>query len=159
MKKRINVHENNALALRIKGRNDMKLRHLLILVLTMGATNAFADDADEEAAEEDVAERVCVNKRNINSFDTIDDQHIFIRATGNRLYLFTMQRRCTGLRQARGIGVKDTMSRVCSDGFGEIVYQDMGRVQSCRIKTIESVASKDDAKGLVKDRKETKSDD
>jgi hypothetical protein len=132
---------------------------LLILILAMSVSSAFAEEADDDADEEEVEVRECVNKRNINSFDTIDDQHVFIRATGNRLYLFTMQRRCTGLRQARGIGVKDTMSRVCSDGFGEIVYQDMGRVQSCRIKTIESVASKDDAKGLVKDRKETKSDD
>jgi len=41
----------------------MKLWHLLILVVTTGATNTFADDADEEAPEEEVVERVCVNKR------------------------------------------------------------------------------------------------
>ena len=104
-----------------------------------------------------------MNKRNINSFDAIDDEHVYIKATGNNHYLFTMQRRCFGLRRAQGIGIKDTMSRVCSDGFGEIVYRDMGRVQSCRIDTIESVASKEDAKGLVEDRKrarqEEKADD
>jgi hypothetical protein len=137
----------------------MKLWHLLILTLTMGSTSAFADDADEEAAEEEVAERVCVNKRSINSFDAIDDQHVYIKASSNKHFLFTMQRRCSGLRHANGIGIKDTMSQVCSNGFGEIVYRDMGRMQSCRIDTIEPVASKDDAKGLVKDRKETKSDD
>ena len=51
------------------------------------------------------------------------------------------------------------MSQVCSNGFGEIVYRDMGRMESCRIGTIESVASKEDAEGLVKDRKEMKADD
>ena len=137
----------------------MKLWHLLILVVTMGATNAFAEDADEEAAEEEVVERVCVNKRSINSFDAIDDEHVYIKVSVNDHYLFTMQRRCTGLRHANGIGIKDTMSQVCSNGFGEIVYRDMGRVQSCRIDTIESVASKEDAEWLVKDRKEAKSDD
>ncbi len=137
----------------------MKRWHLLILVVSIGATNAFADDADEEAAEEDVAERVCVNKRSINSFDAIDDEHVYIKASSNKHFLFTMQRRCSGLRHANGIGIKDTMSQVCSKIFGEIVYRDMGRMQSCRIDTIEPVASKDDAKGLVKDRKETKSDD
>ncbi len=137
----------------------MKLWHLLALTLTMGSTSAFADDADEEAAEEEAVERVCVNKRSINSFDAIDDEHVYIKASSNKHFLFTMQRRCSGLRHANGIGIKDTMSQVCSKGFGEIVYRDMGRMQSCRIDTIEPVASKDDAKGLVKDRKETKSDD
>ena len=137
----------------------MKRWHLLILVVTIGATNAFADDADEQAAEEEAVERVCVNKRSINSFDAIDDEHVYIKASSNKHFLFTMQRRCSGLRHANGIGIKDTMSQVCSKGFGEIVYRDMGRMQSCRIDTIEPVASKDDAKGLVKDRKETKSDD
>ncbi len=141
----------------------MKQWQPLILVLALSATGAFADEAEDEAEEEEVIERVCVNKRNINSFDAIDDEHVYIKATGNNHYLFTMQRRCFGLRSAQGIGIKDTMSRVCSDGFGEIVYRDMGRVQSCRIDTIESVASKEDAKGLVEDRKrarqEEKADD
>ena len=132
---------------------------LVILILAMSVGSAFAEEADDDADEEEAVERVCVNKRSINSFDAIDDEHVYIKASANDHYLFTMQRRCSGLRHANGIGIKDTMSRVCSDGFGEIVYRDMGRMQSCRIDTIEPVASKDDAKGLVKDRKETKSDD
>ena len=70
----------------------MKLWHLLILVVTIGATNAFADDADEEATEEEAVERVCVNKRNINSFNAIDDEHVYIKVSVNDHYLFTMQR-------------------------------------------------------------------
>ncbi len=137
----------------------MKRWHLFVLILTIGVTNAFAKDTDEKAAEEEAVERVCVNKRSINSFDAIDDEHVYIKASSNKHFLFTMQRRCSGLRHANGIGIKDTMSQVCSKSFGEIVYRDMGRMQSCRIDTIEPVASKDDAKGLVKDRKEVKSDD
>ena len=137
----------------------MNLWQLLILVLAMSVGNAFAEEADDDADEEEAAQKVCVNKRTINSFDAIDDEHVYIKASSNKHFLFTMQRRCSGLRHANGIGIKDTMSQVCSKGFGEIVYRDMGRMQSCRIDTIEPVASKDDAKGLVKDRKETKSDD
>ncbi len=137
----------------------MNLWQLLILILAMSVGNAFAEEADDDADEEEAAQRVCVNKRTINSFDAIDDEHVYIKASSNKHFLFTMQRRCSGLRHANGIGIKDTMSQVCSKGFGEIVYRDMGRMQSCRIDTIEPVASKDDAKGLVKDRKETKSDD
>jgi hypothetical protein len=44
---------------------------------------------------------------------------------------------------------------VCSDSFGEIVYRDVGRrLESCKIQTVERVASKEDAEGLVKDREE-----
>ncbi len=135
----------------------MKQWQPLILVLALSATGAFAEEAEDEAEEEEAIERICVNKRNINSFDAIDDQHIYIRATGNKHFLFTMQRRCFGLRGAHGIGVKDTMSSVCSGGFGEIVYRDIGkRLESCRIDIIERVASKEDAKGLVEDRKQMK---
>ena len=139
----------------------MKRWQLLVLILALTATSAFADEAEDEAEneaeEEETIERVCVNKRSINSFDAIDDQHVYIKATGNNHYLFTMQRRCFGLRSAYGIAVKDTMSRVCSKGFGEIVYRGTGqRLESCRIDTIEAVAGKDDARGLVEDRKAAK---
>ena len=137
----------------------MKRWQLSILILALSATSAFADEAESEAEEEKAAERVCVNKRNINSFDTIDDQHVYIKVTGNKHFLFTMQRKCFGLRGANGIGIKDTMSKVCSKSFGEIVYRDMGRLQSYRIDTIESVASKENAKGLVEDRKDAKAGD
>jgi len=129
----------------------------LMLILAMSISSAFAEEAEDDANDEESSARVCVNKRQINSFDAIDDQHVYIKATGNKHFLFTMQRRCIGLRAAQGIGIKDTMSSVCSGGFGEIAYRDMGRrLESCRIDTIERVASKDDAKGLVEDRKQLK---
>lgn len=136
----------------------MRRWRFLMLILVMGFTGVFAEEAEEanEAVEEDESsERVCVNRRSISSFDAIDDEHVYIKATGNKHFLFTMQRRCFGLRSAQGIGIKDTMNSVCSRSFGEIVYRDMGRrLESCRINTIERVASKDDAKGLVEDRKQ-----
>jgi hypothetical protein len=138
----------------------MRISRLLILVLALSATAVAAGDANDEVEAEEAIEKVCVNKRNINSFDAIDDQHLYIKASGQRHYLFTMWSRCFGLRNANGIGIKDTMSSVCSGGFGEVVYRDMGRqLQSCKISTIETVASKDDAKGLVEDRKRAKEEE
>jgi len=135
----------------------MRRWQLIMLILAMSISSAFAEEADDDADDEESSARVCVNKRQINSFDAIDDQHVYIKATGNKHFLFTMQRRCFGLRSAQGIGIKDTMSSVCSGSFGEIVYRDMGRrLETCRIDTIERVASKDDAKGLVDDRKQLK---
>ena len=133
---------------------------LLGLLLLVCSPLALSQEEAEEAEEEEVTERVCVNKRSINSFDAIDDQHVYIKATGNKYYLFTMQRKCFGLRNAYGIAVKDTMSQVCSKGFGEIVYRGTGqRLESCRIDTIEAVAGKDDARGRVEDRKAAKQEE
>lgn len=138
----------------------MKRWQPLMLILAMSISSAFAEEAEDDANDEESSARMCVNKRQINSFDAIDDQHVYIKATGNKHFLFTMQRRCIGLRGAQGIGIKDTMSSVCSGGFGEIVYRDMGRrLESCRIDTIERVASKDDAKGLVEDREQLKQEE
>ena len=118
----------------------MKLWYCFVLILALSSIAAFAEEAVEEAEEEEAVDKVCVNKRNINSFDAIDDQHLYIKATGNRHYLFTMWNRCFGLRNANGIGIKDTMSRVCSGGFGEVVFRDMSRgLQSCKIGSIETL--------------------
>jgi len=96
---------------------------------------------------------VCVSVRSISSFDAIDDRHIYIKAIGNKHYLFTLSVGCHGVRSAHGIAVKDTVSRVCSNGFGEIIYRDMGRdLESCPIRYVEAVANKDNAVGLVEER-------
>ena len=81
----------------------MKRWKLLMLILVMGATGALAEEAEDNAEEEQAVAKVCVNKRNINSFDAIDDEHVYIKASVNDHYLFTMQRRCFGLRNAMGI--------------------------------------------------------
>ncbi len=124
-------------------------------VVTLSGCAASTADVEDESL--GAAERVCVNVRSINSFDAIDDQHLYIKATSNNHYLFTLYGGCHGLRSAHGIAVKDTFTRVCSNSYGEVIFRDMGRgLESCRIRHVESVASKEDAKGLVEDRKEAK---
>jgi hypothetical protein len=126
-----------------------------MLVLTLsGCTTSSEEVADDSPG---AAEKVCVSVRSISSFDAIDDRHLYIRATGNEHYLFTLHGVCRGLQSAHGIAVKETFSRVCSNGFGEIIFRDMGRgLESCRIRNVEAVANKDDAAGLVEDRKAEK---
>ena len=128
---------------------------LVILVLPLGGCATSSEEVADESTAADA--RVCVSVRSINSFDAIDDKHIYIKATSNKHYLFTLSRRCIGLRSARGIAVKDSFSRVCSNSFGEIVYRGMGRgLESCPIRNVEAIASKDDAEALVEDREAQK---
>ena len=134
----------------------MKRWQSLILVLTLSGCAASSGDVADESL--GAPEKVCVNAQRITSFDAIDERHLYIEARGQQKhFLFTMRGGCTGLRSAHAIAVKDTMSRVCSNSFGEVVYRQTGRgLESCHIRTIEAVSSKDDAKGLVEDRKAAK---
>jgi len=125
-------------------------------ILVLSGCAASSDNvSDMPLARADV---VCVNVRNINSFDSIDDQHLYVKVQGEpRHLLFTMDNTCFGLDNALAIVVKDRYTRVCSDTFGEVVYRNMARgLESCRILNIEAVASKDDAKQLVELRKAQK---
>ena len=134
----------------------MKQWQSMILILALSGCAASSGDVADESL--GAPERVCVNVRNITSFDPIDDRHIYIKARGEQMhFLFTMHGGCTGLRSAQTIAVKDTMSSVCSNSFGEVVYRQMSRgLESCRIRTIEAVSDKADARGLVEDRKRAK---
>ncbi len=133
-----------------------RLSIVAVVALTVGM--AFADnheEMDKTSAEQPASEEsVCFNRRTVDSFDALSDQYVFIKERGKNYYLLTMRHRCTGLRHARGIGIKDTVSRICSNTFAEIVYQDMGRLERCRIGVIERVESKDEAKALVAERED-----
>lgn len=113
---------------------------------------------EKEAAEvEKSSANVCVNSRTIRNFDAFTDEHIYVEESGKKYYLFTMKNRCPGLSYSFTIAIKDTTSRVCSKAFGEVVYKGRGqRLMSCRIDTIETVESKDEARALVEQRKKDK---
>jgi hypothetical protein len=109
-----------------------------------------ADDAQADKAEE----RVCFNNRQVRSFDSLNDRYVFVEAGGSKNYLLTMRNHCSGLANAHNIAIRDTTSRVCDNGFAEIIYRDLGRVQRCRIGSIERVQNKDAARALVAERDE-----
>lgn len=136
----------------------MNIRRAVIIGLFVVIAAQFAFAQDEEGAQaEEKPERVCVNIRTIRTFDALTDQYVYVRQGSDKHFLFTMRNRCHNLRNAQGIAIKDATSRICSDGFGEIVYRDrMGgrRLESCRIAKIEIVDSKDDAEAIVEALKE-----
>lgn len=127
---------------------------LLAVALAVTAPMAVAQDADENAVNSD---RICINVRAIRNFDAITDQYVYVREGSNKHYLFTMQRGCHYLSSALSIAITDTTSRVCNDGFGDIVYRDRlsgGRLESCRIENIELFSSKEDVEAVAKARTE-----
>ncbi len=139
----------------------MKLSQLILFVsiLALSGCAASSEKVTEESQEN--AGTVCLNVRNISSFDAIDDQYLYVKALGKQKhFLFTMDRACFGLRSAQTIAVRDKFTRVCSDSFGEVIYRDIGRgLESCRIRNIEAAASKADVEKLAEDRKAKKRDE
>lgn len=125
---------------------------LVGLLLAIAGQFAYAEEASESV------DKVCINSRLVKGFNALDDQHIFIEERMNEFYLITLRSRCLGLDFVHAIGFKDTTSRICSKGFGEIVYRDRvsRQLEKCFIDTIEPVVSKDEAKEIIAAREEEK---
>lgn len=134
----------------------MNLMKRCLIVLPVIMLGSFTLAQDDGAEEEEKEERVCINSRSIRTFDAITDEYVYVREGSDEHFLMTTQNRCFNLRHAQGIALKDTTSRICSDGFGEIVYRDgmgsMARLETCRIDKIERVDSKEDAEAIVEAR-------
>ena len=134
------------------------MKHYCLAAAAMAAiiaAPAYAADESDDSAENGESERVCVYTRDIDSFDALDDRHVYVDARRDQRYLFTLDGGCFGLRSANVIAISDTTSRVCSNSFGRLTYREMGTgLRYCRIRDIEVVADKDAARALVKARRE-----
>jgi len=134
----------------------MKIALSALLMATMSLASPLLNAQDEETIDSASTGRICISIRAIRSFDAFSNNHMYVKEGSSKHYLFTMRASCHNLRNSTGIAIKDGTSRVCSDGFGEVVFRDRmssQRLQSCRIENIEQVESKDDAKAIAEARK------
>ena len=140
----------------------MNVKLAFVTGLSLMLISHIASGQNEGAEAEDESKQICLSVRAIRSFDALTDEFVYVKEGSSKHYLFTMRNKCFGLRNSMGIAIKDATSRVCSDGFGEILYRDrMGgrRLESCRIAEIERVENKDDARAIVDARGEMKNND
>jgi len=132
------------------------VRNILVstaLVLAGGVANS-ADGDSSQLADEPMRSDTCVNTRFVNNFSALSDQHLFVEARRKEFYLLTLKQRCFDLRSARSIAFNDTTSKVCSGGFGKVIYRSpFAGLESCRIGSVEIVEDKDAAKELIAERK------
>jgi hypothetical protein len=136
------------------------------LALTAGAvlllTASFAQENGERAPPRQVdipaggeppAEEACFNVREARSFGAIDDGHIYLRARRDEHYLLTLFPGCFGLGSSVRIAVSNNISRVCSTDSAEVTYGGLGRTETCTIRRVEAVESREAAEALVEFRK------
>jgi hypothetical protein len=100
-----------------------------------------------------MAEKGCINTREINTIRALDDGHVLVKLSATRYQLFTVDQPCNGLRLARTIAIADAARRVCGDGTTLIAfdYPAVGLTR-CRIRQIEPVADKAEALELIEER-------
>jgi hypothetical protein len=115
--------------------------------------------SSQPVAEQPRAGNICINVRQINSFEALDDRHVLIRARVSDYYLFTVGQPCSGLAFARAIVIPEPLNRVCGDGFSDLSFNLPGAgSKRCRIVKIEPVEDRRAAKALIESRRAKKID-
>lgn len=124
---------------------------MFVTALAFAAVVLSAEGEKPRSAEE----RVCVKRREINAITALDGRHAMARLSAGRLYLFTLDKACRGLRPARRVSLERPASRICGDGMSLLSFEEPGVGPTrCRIEKIDPVASKGDALELIESRAE-----
>jgi hypothetical protein len=132
----------------------MKTKFSAIMLIFIISVSGCASTG---SATDSSADRTCFNIREIKNWSSIDNKHLYVEGIGSdNNYLFTMFSSCYGIRSAQVIALSNQMSRICSNDFGKVTYKDGGRRMSCNIKTVQQVADKEDAEGIVEAKGDSK---
>lgn len=108
------------------------MRIALILVLSISALGAFAQDGDDAAAElvEEIGlggetER-CISSQSIRRIKAIDDSTIAFYMRNRDVYLNFLQWSCNGLRRNNRIAYETRGGRLCSMDRVSVIYDHGG---------------------------------
>jgi hypothetical protein len=117
------------------------------------AVAVLAGGASLGAGDDPKAERVCVNRREINTIRALDDQHAFVKLSAGRHYMFTLDKSCREFHLARKIAISEGSGRVCPDGLTLLSFElpAVGPMR-CRVEAIDAVADQDAARQLIESR-------
>ena len=98
-------------------------------------------------------EKVCIDRRDINSIRALDDDHAFVKVRAGNFYLLTVDKTCAGMKLARAIAIVEDTTRFCGDGFSFLAFEDptVGAMR-CRVERIEPVADQNAAEELIRSR-------
>jgi hypothetical protein len=126
---------------------------LLGLVLTVsGLACSSSQKVETTTGSAPAPERACFNVRNVDSFSPLSNRFVYVRTTGDKHYLLTMDAMYPSLPYATGIAMSGNYAWVFSNTGAMITYVDAGRPVFCRILSVEAVDSKAVAQQVVKDR-------
>lgn len=116
---------------------------LISLVLTACATTPFKV-ADKYNLDNELKEATDIISFRIDSWESIDQQSLIIRADINNYYLVILNRPAMNLTFAQSIGITDTVNRI-TKGFDNIIVTESGSAEYYRIYKIYKLESREQA--------------
>jgi hypothetical protein len=117
----------------------------------------FAGCAATEFAPDSASRDDCFNIRQINNWDAIDRDHLYVEGTrDDDKFLLSMFGSCPGIQFSQVLALSNFMGRVCPNDFGRVIYRDGRRRHECRIDNVERVTSKDEAVAMVEGKEAKK---
>jgi hypothetical protein len=92
---------------------DMLAKFTLLIALATTSVLA-AEKATENATPEVPGTKSCVQLRDIDRTDVLDDQTIIFKMRGNRYFKNKLPYKCGGLRFERSFSYRTSLSQLCS---------------------------------------------
>jgi len=133
----------------------------LALAAAMGAASCSGVTAAPQAEgapakPEDGARDTFLWLRNIDGFNSIDDEHIVV-SSGNKHALVKLFGFCEGLRYAETIAIDAPLGYLDRSGVGQVVYRrDFHDIARCPIDRVVAVKDLKEARALVDQEKAEK---
>jgi hypothetical protein len=85
----------------------------------------------------------CISKSLVSGFQALDDRHILLYGSGRRkTYLIEIAPACFDIARQYTLGTVDgdNNGQICGFGRDSIVYEQMGRVETCRVLGMEELS-------------------
>jgi hypothetical protein len=95
------------------------------------------------------SEPACFNVRDVRNFHAFDDRHMYVEGRRDQHFLLTMFGVCPGLRGAFNVEFSNYMNRVCSNSSARVRFRSFGQIQTCRVRLVEGVESRETAEEIV----------
>jgi hypothetical protein len=85
----------------------------------------------------------CISESLVSGFNALDDRHLLLYGSGSRrVFLVEVTPACFDLKYRNTLGVVDGDSngQICGFGRDTIGFEQLGRVESCRIMGMEELS-------------------
>ena len=133
-------------------RGKKKIAFILGLISTLASLGCASTPDSETKSPGARAARECFDQAGVRAYSPLDERFVYVRVRGDKHYLLTIDRADPSFLFANGITISNTVRNVCSHSGAVLTYSSSGRRVSFRILRVESVAGKEEALKLVRDR-------
>jgi hypothetical protein len=85
----------------------------------------------------------CISESLVSGFDALDDRHLLLYGSGSRrVFLVEISPACFDLKSRNSLAVVDgdNNGQICGFGRDTVAFEQLGRVESCRIMGMEELS-------------------